>query len=287
MRAALALSLPPVLALRVGLDVLRRALGVLRWLVRRVLELQVGVRRLRTEGCSTGWEGTLILFRGFVQLQSAWRLQVGGPRPASTGGTRADHLEAGGSTGSHFFSIDSGLTPLVYEPSFSTRGGSKASASTGGVTIGSHVRALSDGSNEILPAKSGGPSGRGGVPPMWQSVSYGAIRSHCPPAGEAPPDARYGADTAAAGDSSQRALTLPSQSLSRSKSFSDSPTFSSFSRRVAFFEAGDPGGAAAAKPLREVNRVAALRSSTKALPDEARQQASAGREKENATAGSA
>ena len=116
---------------------------------------------------------------------------------------------------------------------------------------------------------------------MWQSVSYGAIRSHCPPGGEAPPDARYGGEAGAAGDSSQRALTSQSQSLSRS--FSDSPTFSSFSRRVAFFEAGVPGGAAAARPLREVNRGAALRSSTKPLPD----QASASREKENATAGGA
>ena len=146
-RAALALSLPPVLALRVGLDVLRRALGALRWLVRRVLELQGGVRRLRSEGCATGWEGTLSLFRGFVQLQSAWRLQVGGGPvcPAGASPPPAD-LEQGGSAGSHFFSVDSGLTPLAYEPSFSTRAASGASGSTGGVTIGSHVRATSGSS---------------------------------------------------------------------------------------------------------------------------------------------
>ena len=300
-RAALALSLPPVLALRVGLDVLRRALGALRWLVRRVLELQGGVRRLRSEGCATGWEGTLSLFRGFVQLQSAWRLQVGGGPvcPAGASPPPAD-LEQGGSAGSHFFSVDSGLTPLAYEPSFSTRAASGASGSTGGVTIGSHVRATSGSSGLSLgpaarPTHSFGggadrPASRAGVPPMWQSVSYGALRSQPLPGGAMPAGARY---AAGGGPDSSRAPPSNSASASASASASisrpdlgESPTFGSFSHRVAFFEAG--GRSAPGRPLRETNGGATWVSPAKPVPSPvaaaAAAAAAAGREKENVAA---
>ena len=116
---------------------------------------------------------------------------------------------------------------------------------------------------------------------MWQSVSYGALRSQPLPGGAAPAGVRY---AAGGGQDSSRAPTSTSTSTSTSLSRPDlgeSPTFSNFSQRVAFFEAD--GRRAPGRPLREKNSGTTWASPAKPVPPPVAA-AAAGCEKENTAA---